>query len=509
MTAPELSAAQGVRRHRGIITVTVMVASVLQMIDATIANVALPRMQGSLSATQDQIAWVLTSYIVAAAIMTPLTGWLADRFGRKPVFLFSIVGFTVASALCGMALSLDQVVLFRLLQGTCGAALVPLSQATLLDIYPSSQHGRAMSIWGLGTVVGPMVGPLLGGWLTDNYSWRWVFYINAPVGVLAVLGIMAYMPDTRHERKPFDFFGFATLSLFVGMLQLLLDRGPSKDWFNATEIKLEAVVSLLGLYLFIVHTLTAERSFIRFSLFKDRNYLSGNCLIFLIGLVMMSTMSLLAPFLQVLLHYSVLQAGFLISPRSLGSVAGMLLVGQLVSRVDTRLIVGTGLCLTAVSLWMMLGFSLQMNMQPLIWSGLFQGVGMGIAWVPIIAMTFATLAPGMRNEATALLGLVRNLGTSVGISVMQGLLIHNMQVAHASLSAHLTPYTHGMPSLAGAAGARFAATLNAQVTVQAAMIAYIDDFKFMLVLTFAAILLLFMVRNPGRAATADAQVMVE
>ena len=509
MTTTEVTASFGLRENRGIITITVMVASVLQMVDATIANVALPRMQGSLSATQDQIAWVLTSYIVAAAIVTPLTGWLADRFGRKPVFLFSIIGFTIASALCGMAFSLDQVVFFRLLQGACGAALVPLSQAVLLDIYPPSQHGRAMSIWGLGTVAGPMVGPLLGGWLTDNYSWRWVFYINAPIGVLAVLGVLAYMPDTKHERKSFDFFGFAALSLFVGMLQLILDRGPSKDWFNATEIKAEAVAGMLGLYLFIVHTLTAERPFIRFSLFRDRNYLSGNCLIFLIGMVMMSTMSLLAPFLQELMHYSVLQAGFLISPRSLGSIAGMLLVGQLIARVDMRLIVGTGLCLTAVSMWLMMGFSLQMNMRPIFWSGLFQGLGMGIAWVPIIAMTFATLAPGMRNEATALLGLVRNLGTSIGISVVQGLLIHNMQVAHASLSAHITPYTHGVPYPAARAGAKLAAMLNEQVTTQAAMIAYIDDFKFMLILTIVAILFLFMVRSPGSRVTADTPIMVE
>jgi DHA2 family multidrug resistance protein len=496
-------------KHRGIITITVMVASVLQMVDNTIANVALPRMQGSLSATQDQIAWVLTSYVVAAAIMTPLTGWLADRFGRKPVFLFSVIGFTIASALCGMAFSLDQVVFFRLLQGVCGAALVPLSQAVLLDIYPPSQHGRAMSIWGLGTVVGPMIGPLLGGWLTDSYSWRWVFYINAPIGVLALLGILAYMPDTRHARKPFDFFGFTALSLFVGMLQLVLDRGPTVDWFNSTEIKVEVLVGALGLYLFIVHTWTAQHPFVRFSLFRDRNYLSGNCLIFVIGLTMMSTMSLLAPFLQQLMHYSVLQAGFLISPRSLGSVAGMLLVGQLIARVDTRLIVGTGLCLTAVSMWLMMGFSLQMDMRPVLWSGVFQGIGMGIAWVPVIAMTFATLAPDMRNEATALLGLVRNLGTSVGISVVQGLLIRNMQVAHASLSAHITPYTRGVPGVAGVGGAKLAAMLNEQVTTQAALLAYIDDFKFMLILTFVAIVFLLFVRDPGRQVPADTQIVVE
>src|SRR5579862_9985150 len=220
------------------ITVTIMLASILQALDNTIANVALPRMQGSLSATQDQMTWVLTSYIVAAAILTPLTGWLADRYGRKPLFLVSIIGFTLASALCGAAQSLGQIVVFRVLQGMFGAALIPMSQAVLFDTYPPEQHGRAMSIWGLGVVLGPMLGPMLGGWLTDNYSWRWVFYINVPFGVLAVLGVLAYFPDTKHARKSFDFFGFALLSIAVGMLQVFLDRGPLKDWFNSGEIQI-------------------------------------------------------------------------------------------------------------------------------------------------------------------------------------------------------------------------------------------------------------------------------
>src|SRR5579863_8843680 len=225
------------QKHRGAITATVMVASILQALDNTIANVALPRMQGSLSATQDQMMWVLTSYIVAAAIMTPLTGWLADRYGRKPLFLVSIIGFTFASALCGAAQSLGQIVFFRVLQGAFGAALIPMSQAVLFDTYPPAQHGRAMALWGIGVVLGPTLGPMLGGWLTDNYSWRWVFYINVPFGILAVLGVLAYFPDTTHERKRFDFFGFAVLSLFIGTLQVLLDRGTTQDWFHSTEIK--------------------------------------------------------------------------------------------------------------------------------------------------------------------------------------------------------------------------------------------------------------------------------
>jgi len=496
MTAAPISF--GRREHRGMITLTVMVASILQAIDATIANVALPRMQGSLSATQDQMTWVLTSYIVAAAIMTPLTGWFADRFGRKPLFLFSVIGFTISSALCGMAQSLDQIVMFRLLQGLCGAALVPMSQAVMFDIYPPARHGRAMSIWGLGVVMGPMLGPVLGGWLTDNYSWRWVFYINVPFGVLAVLGVLAYMPDTRHARKSFDFFGFASLSLAVGMLQVMLDRGPLKDWFSSTEIKLEALVAVLALYVFLVHSATVPRPFIRLGLFRDRNFLSGSILIFLIGAVLLASMSLMAPFLQGLMNYSVLQAGYMMSPRSIGTVIGMFLVGRLIGRYDIRLFIAVGLCVTAVSIWLTTHFSLQMGMRPIFISGLLQGFGTGIAWVPMTTMTFATLLPAVRNEATALFSLVRNLGTSMGISVAQGLLVHNMQVTHASLATHVTPFTRTLPHVAGVTGAAAAVLLNQQVSGQAAMIAYLDDFRFLFFLTMIAIPFLLVVRSPDR-----------
>src|SRR5690242_213381 len=249
--------------HRGMITLTVMLASILQTLDNTIANVALPRMQGSLSATQDQMTWVLTSYIVAAAIMTPVTGWLAERFGRKRLFLASVAGFTLASMLCGLAQSLPQIVLFRFLQGIAGAALVPMSQAVLFDINTPEQHGRAMAAWGQGVLIGPMLGPILGGWLTDNYSWRWVFYINVPLGILAFLGVAAYMPDGKTRRSRFDFFGFALLSIAVAGLQLVLDRGPIKDWFGSNEIWIEATAAGLAFYLFMVHSATSPHPFIR------------------------------------------------------------------------------------------------------------------------------------------------------------------------------------------------------------------------------------------------------
>jgi DHA2 family multidrug resistance protein len=496
MSAVEPAVAQGVPLHRGMITLTVMVASILQALDNTIANVALPRMQGSLSATQDQMTWVLTSYIVAAAIMTPLTGWLADRFGRKPLFLASIIGFTCASALCGMAQSLEQIILFRVLQGLCGAALIPVSQAVLFDVYPPAQHGRAMAMWGVGVVMGPMLGPMLGGWLTDDYSWRWVFYINVPFGILAVLGVMAYFPDTTHQRKSFDFFGFALLSIAVGTLQLLLDRGPLKDWFNSGEIKLETAIAALGFYLFVTHTLTAKRPFIRLALYKDRNFLTGNILIFVVGIVLFATLALLPPLLQGLMGYSVFQAGLTMVPRGAGTLVAMLLVGRAVGRIDVRLIIGVGLVLTAFSLWQMTHLSMQFDMAAIVWPGAIQGLGIGIVYVPMAALTFATLAPSMRNEGTALFNLIRNVGSSIGISTVQGLMVRNTQLVHASLAQHITPLTLANHSLGVYAGAQAVAALNRGVTAQASMIAYLDDFQLMLILTLLALPLLLLVRNP-------------
>jgi DHA2 family multidrug resistance protein len=502
MSAAEPSG-QGVPLHRGMITLTVMVASILQALDNTIANVALPRMQGSLSATQDQMTWVLTSYIVAAAIMTPLTGWIADRFGRKPLFLASIIGFTLASALCGMAQSLEQIVLFRVLQGLCGAALIPMSQAVLFDVYPPAQHGRAMAIWGVGVVLGPMLGPMLGGWLTDDYSWRWVFYINVPFGILAVLGVMAYFPDTSHQRKSFDFFGFALLSIAVGTLQLLLDRGPLKDWFNSGEIKLETAITALAFYLFVAHTLTAQRPFIRLALYKDRNFLTGNILIFVVGIVLFATLALLPPLLQGLMGYSVFQAGVTMVPRGAGTLLAMLFIGRLVGRIDVRLIIGVGLVLTAFSLWQMTHLSMQLSMASIIWPGAIQGLGIGIVYVPMAALTFATLAPALRNEGTALFNLIRNVGSSIGISTVQGLMVHNTQVVHASLAQHITPLTLANHSLGVYAGTQAIAALNRAVTAQATMIAYLDDFQLMLILTLLALPLLLLVRTPRASAAAE------
>ncbi|MGH8850096.1 MAG: MDR family MFS transporter [Casimicrobiaceae bacterium] len=502
----KLGARAGGGTHRGLITASVMLASVMQSLDTTIANVALPHIQGSLSATQDQMTWVLTSYIVASAIMIPLSGWLAGQFGRKRVFLISIALLTLASALCGMAQTLPELVAFRLLQGLGGAALIPLSQAVLLDINPRERHGRAMAIWGMGVVMGPILGPALGGWLTEDYNWRWVFYINVPIGILSFLGMLAFLAESERLRSRFDFFGFTTLSFAVGALQMMLDRGQLKDWFSSTEIWIEAAVAGVALYLFIVHTLTSDRPFVNPALFRDRNFVTGNVFIFIVGLVLFATLALMPPLLQDLLKYPVITTGLVTAPRGIGTLLAMIIVSRIMGKIDTRLIIATGFGLTALSLWQMTGFYLQMDIAPVVWSGFAQGIGTGFVYVPLAAITFATLSPRYRNEGTALFSLIRNLGSSIGISAVETFLTRGTQTMHARLAEQVTPYGHTLgPHASTPQGL---AMLNHLVTEQAAMIAYNNDFMLMMILTLCAVPLVMLLRS-GRKQATDEMVMVE
>ena len=490
--------------RRGLITVSIMLATIMQSLDTTIANVALPHIQGSLSAAADQITWVLTSSIVAAAIATPVTGWLVGRSGRTRVFLITVAGFTVASALCGLAGSLGQIVLFRLLQGVCGAALVPLSQSVLLDINPPEKVGSAMAIWGAGVMVGPILGPTLGGWLTDNLNWRWVFYINLPVGMLAFAGIAAFIHEHRNHNHPrFDFFGFATLSLGVGALQMLLDRGELKGWFGSPEIWIEALLSGFGFYLFVVHTATSDGvTFLNRVLLRDRNFVTGTVFIFFVGVILYATLALLPPMLQELFNYPVTLTGLVTAPRGIGTMVAMIVAGRLIGRVDIRLLLLLGLALTAFSLWQMTHFSLQMGMGPVILSGLAQGVGLGFVFTPLSTVTFSTLGKTLRNDGTAIFSLMRNIGSSIGISIVTALLTENTQIVHSVLAEHVRPDNPTAASLGVALQTATAAQLvaiNAQLTQQAAMIAYLDDFKMMTVVAIAVMPLLLLLR-PAKSA---------
>jgi DHA2 family multidrug resistance protein len=489
--------------NRGLLVVSVMLATLMQALDTTIANVALPNMQGTLSATQDQIAWVLTSYIVAAAIATPATGWLASIMGRRRLLLIAIAGFTVASVLCGMATSIGAMVAFRLLQGLFGASLVPLSQSTLLDVYPREKHGAAMALWGMGVMVGPILGPPLGGWLTDSYGWHWVFLINVPIGALALFGVAASLPSDETHQTRFDWRGFAFLAIGIGALQLFLDRGQQQDWFGSVEIQVEAALAFLGFYLYGVHWKYGTRPFVNLGLFADRNFLASNVFIFVLGVVLFATMALLPPYLQNLMDYPVVTTGILLAPRGVGTLIAMMLVGRLLARgADARLLAGIGMLLTALSLYQMMHFNLDVPEHLIISTGVIQGLGLGLVFVPISTVAYSTLPMAARTEAAGIFSLTRNIGSSVGISIVMTLLSRNTQVNHAELAAHITPFGDGMAQLPALyAGPHGLAALNAEITRQASAIAFLNDFWLMMVMTLAAIPLLLLLR-PVRSRAA-------
>lgn len=506
--------AAGAGSNRAAITVCVILATIMQALDTTIANVALPYIQGSVSASQDQINWVLTSYIVAAAIMTPPTGFLAGRFGRKRLFLASVAGFTIASILCGMAQSLVQIVLFRILQGMFGSALVPLSQAVLLDINPKERQGSAMALFGVAVMIGPILGPVLGGWLTENYSWRWVFYINLPIGILALLGLTTFLPETpRNSRAKLDWVGFGTLSLAIGAVQVLLDRGEQLDWFGSGEIWIEAIVAASSFYLFLVHTFTSDAPFVRPALFRDRNFVAGVLFIAIVGITYLASLALLTPYLQNLMNYPIVTAGLVMGPRGIGTMAAMLLAGRLVGKIDTRFLLAAGLGLTAWALYGMTGWTPDVSQMTIIGNGMIQGAGLGFLFVPLSTVTLSTLPAEQLTEGAGLYNLSRNIGSSVGISVVTGLLTQNTQANHADIAQHVTAVNRIFENPAIAqfwspfteAGR---AALDAVITQQAEIIAYIDDYKLMMIVTLAAIPLLIVFKKPPRAG-ADHTVVIE
>jgi DHA2 family multidrug resistance protein len=492
--------------NRAAITVCVILATLMQALDTTIANVALPYMQGTVSASQEQIAWVLTSYIVAAAIMTPPTGFLAGKFGIKRLFLISIVGFTAASMLCGMAQSLNEIVLARVMQGAFGAALVPLSQSVLFAAYPRERQGFAMALFGVGVMIGPVLGPVLGGWLTQNYSWRYVFYINLPIGILDLIGIMVFLPETRRgPAGKLDWFGFVTLSLALGAFQIMLDRGEQKDWFSSGEIVIEAIVAAAAVYLFVVHIFTADKPFVRPAMFRDPNFAAGMFFIVIIGLTYYASMALQPPYLQEMMNYPVVAAGIIMGPRGIGTMASMLVVGRLVGRTDIRILLAIGLTLTAWSFYAMTGWTPDVSQRAIIGVTMVQGFGLGFLFVPLSAATLATLPLQERTEGAGLYSLFRNIGSSVGISVVNALLVRNTQVNHANIVGNVTAVNRALenPSIAHfwspftAAGR---AALDAVVTQQAQIIAYADDYKLLMIATLCVLPLLIVFRRPASSA---------
>ncbi len=480
-----------------LVAASVMPATIIQVVDTTIANVALPHMQGSLGASSDQVIWILTSYIVTAAIMTLPVGYMAQRFGRRSVLLWSVAGFTLTSMLCGQATSLNEMVIWRIAQGAFGASLAPLSQSILLDTFPKEKHASAMSIWGMGIMIGPILGPTLGGWLTDSYSWRYVFYINVPLGVASLIGIYCFVPKTPTVEKRFDLLGFGLLAVAVGALQLLLDRGEHVLWFESLEIQLYAVMIGLGLYLFTVHTLTSDQRFVSPALFRDRNYVTGVLFIFLVGIVLLATMALLPPFLQIWKGYPAVTTGLVLMPRGVGTMLGMMVVARLMQHIDPRILIIIGMCTASGTLAEMARFTMEVGQTTLAITGFIQGLGLGLVFIPTTTLAYATLAPHLRDEGAALFSLSRNLGSSIGVSMIMALLSRNMWINQQELASRLTPET-GLPQGLSdpAALAALPGELIATVSRQAAEIAYVNDFHLLMWVNLAAIPMVLLLRVP-------------
>jgi DHA2 family multidrug resistance protein len=490
-----------------VVTLVVMLGSFMTILDSTIANVALPHMQPSLNAAADNVTWVLTSYIVATAVATPLTGWLSARFGRRTLFLWSVAGFTATSVLCGLAGSLTEMVLWRMLQGAAGAFIAPLGQAYVLDVWPQEKHGPAMAWWGVGVMVGPILGPVVGGWLTDSFDWRWVFLINLPFGVICFAWAAAVLPEPKLAARRFDLTGFALLALGMATLQLALDRGQQLDWLDSWEVRIELMLAVGGLWAFGVHALATPGAIIDRQLLTDRNAMTGMLFITLVGFLLVATTALLPTMVQTLFGYPVVSAGQLMMPRGLGMMMAMMSAGQLLGRgVDPRLMLAAGFSLTGAGLWGMSLFSPEQGAWPFVATGLVQGAGLGLVFVPLNTVAFASLSPALRTDASAVFMLLRNIGGSIGISLAVALLERQAQISHADLGSGLTPFSQAPnlqwgadPAVLGAAGLGGAvAMLDGAVSKQAMMIAYIDVFRAMAFMAFAMLLLLPILRRPKR-----------
>jgi DHA2 family multidrug resistance protein len=495
--APAPNMVPGLRRN--MVTICAMTATIMQALDTTIANVALPYMQGTLSASQDQINWVLTSYIVAAAIMTAPVGWIANRFGRKRIFIICSAGFTIASVLCGLAQDINQMVLFRLLQGVFGAALVPLSQAVMLDSYTLQERAKAMSIWGMGVMMGPIMGPSLGAWLTETYSWHWVFFVNLPFGFITVLGLIVFMDETKKNLSlRFDWFGFAALAVAIGSLQLALDRGEQLGWLESNEIIAEFIISAVGLYYFLAHSFTTQNPFIQFGLFKDRNFVTGCIFMAVMGLVLYSTMALASPYLQNVIGYPIITAGVLLASRGCGTFVAMMLVGRMMRFFEARTLIVSGLLLTAFSLFEMTGWTDQTGASEIVTLSIIQGFGFGLVFVPLSTVSFLTLAGNLRTDGTAMLTLMRNIASSAGISIVIAQLTEGSRRIHAILVEHVTPFNHAMqmPDVAGMINMNTdtgRAMADAMVNVQAQIIAFSQDYQLVMLFILCSVPLAIMI----------------
>jgi DHA2 family multidrug resistance protein len=498
--------------ERLLITLAVMSAALIQVLDTTIVNVALPHMQGELGASSDQISWVLTSYLVSSAIVMPLTGYFSDVLGRKRFLVMCIAGFVGASALCGIAQNLVQIVGFRLLQGVFGAALVPLSQAIMSDAYPPEQRGSAMAIWGLGVMVGPVLGPTLGGWLTDFASWRWTFYINVPVGILSFFLAMRFVPESTRRARIMDWTGLVLLGLGIAGIQYFLDRGNTQDWFAATDIRVAAIVGAVATASFIAYSLRkGTQALFDVRIFNDRNF-GMSCMVMLaLGVGMFGGLVLQPILLESLLGYPIVTTGLLMAPRGIATAVAMIIVGRLVNRIDARYLIGTGMVLSAVGSFAMTRYSLEVNAFWIVWPALFQGLGLGLIFVPLATIAYATLPPRRMAEAAGIFSLVRTIGAAAGISIVTTLMTRQTQVVWNELGGNITRFNHALanylrPLHLSPTDPKALALLAQQVGQQAAITAIVDVF-YVTAWSFVAMLPLVLLLRRRKGAMAPAPAM--
>ncbi len=475
----------------------------MQALDSTIVLVAMPHIQGSLSASHDQITWILTSYIVVSAIMTAPVGWLANRFGTKIVYGVALLGFTAVSGLCGMALTLDQMVVFRALQGAFGAALTPLSLAILLALFPAEKRSLPIAIWSMAAMVGPIAGPTLGGILTEYYDWRWCFYVNLPIGMLAAAGLWFFFREEKPVKTAgFDGLGFGVLAVAVGAFQLMLDRGIDRDWFSANEIVVEAVLAGLGAYLFLFHMVTAKAPFVPRALFRDRNFVISLGLMYAVNGILFASISMMPTFLQSVSGRPVLDAGLLLAPRGFGVMAGMLLIGKIASFVDPRAIMSAGAAVLAWSLWEMAHWPSFVGGDVFLFVTVVQGFAMGLLFAPLMVIAFVTLEKKLQNDGTAFISLIRNLGSAAGISAASVVLANGMQTIRDQAVGLVTPFNQALSINAISKLANFhlpsgAASLNGLLVQHVAPLAYGNVYIFLFYLTLALLPPIWLYKRPA------------
>ena len=503
-----------------IIAMAVMLSTFMEVLDTTVVNVALPHIAGSVSATEDEATWALTSYLVANAIILPMAGWLAQYFGRKRLLLASTIGFTISSALCGFAPNLPLLIVFRIMQGLCGGPLQPLSQAILLESFKPEDRGKAMGFWGLGIVVAPVLGPVLGGWLTDSYSWRWIFYINIPIGILSVIMAKLYIFDPAYMKRKaggIDVWGICMLALGIGALQVLLDKGQQDDWFESHFIVWLAVISAVSLAAFIFRSLRIQNPIVNLRVFKERTYATGVFLMTVLGFVLYGSLVLLPVWLQTLMGYPALAAGITMSPRGLGSMLGMPFVGMLIGRYDARKFLAAGLFIASLTLFRFSQLSASVGYWDLFWPQFVQGISLSLLFVPLTTITMNRIAKENMGNATSLFNLLRNIGGSVGIAGVITMFARRQQTFTNSMSAHVTPYSpktqamqHGLQSMFQASGSDPAtASHQAYVSMfgmvqrQAVMLSFLDVFQLLALIFLLMIPLILIMKRPSKGTSSD------